>query len=394
MGTNKKIPMGALLKFLPALPKQLKTMLLAATMAMACGQANAVDYSLSGFGTVQYTIGDNEKNYLRFINEDGTFKINSILGGQLDVQLNDEFSATVQYVIAPEQRRDESVEVDNRWAFIKFKPNDNWHFKLGRQRLNFYLDSENLDVGHTYVPANLNPEVYYNAGVLATDGFSANYNFEDSAGRYWSFQAITGNQDIVQRLAGFNQDFPLNSFELGGLVIGVEGSNYRLHLAHHNAEVDRALTQINGIPLVDGRLDASARFTNIGAEYKWPLYTLRAEISQTELATSVSGIVPFLGPNRQTVNEPEFEEHGANLMLIRKIADRHAVYGSYGRFISQFDDQYSFAVGGKYNLSPSDSIKLELQHVVEKNNRPQLSDNRIPNTTFNFLSVSYNWVWQ
>ena len=196
--------------FLPALPKHLKTMLLAATMALGCGQANAVDYSLSGFGTVQYTIGDNEKNYLRFVNEDGTFKINSILGGQLDVQLNDEFSATVQYVVAPEQRRDESVEVDNRWAFIKYKPNDNWHFKLGRQRLNFYLDSENLDVGHTYVPANLNPEVYYNAGVLATDGFSANYNFEDSAGRYWSFQAITGNQDIVQRLAGFNQDFPLN----------------------------------------------------------------------------------------------------------------------------------------------------------------------------------------
>jgi len=32
--------------------------------------------------------------------------------------------------------------------------------------------------------------------------------------------------------------------------------------------------------------------------------------------------------------------------------------------------------------------------VVEKNTRPQLSDNRIPNTTFNFLSVSYNWVWQ
>ena len=386
--------MGALLIFPPAVPKYIKTMLFAATMALSCGQANAVDYSLSGFGTVQYTIGDNEKNYLRFVNEDGTFKINSILGGQLDVQLNDEFSATVQYVVAPKQRRDESVEVDNRWAFIKFKPNDNWHFKLGRQRLNFYLDSENLDVGHTYVPANLNPEVYYNAGVLATDGFSANYNFEDSAGRYWSFQAITGNQDIVQRLAGFNQDFPLNSFELGGLVIGVEGANYRIHLAHHNAEVDRVLTQINGIPLVAGRLDASARFTNIGAEYSWPLYTLRAEISQTELATSVSGIAPLLGPNRQTVSEPEFEEHGANLMLIRKIADRHAVYGSYGRFISEFDDQYSFAIGGKYNLSPSDSIKLELQHVVEKNTRPQLSDNRIPNTTFNFLSVSYNWVWQ
>lgn len=369
-------------------------MLLLAGMAIAGGHAQAVDYSLSGFGTVQYTQGDNEKNYLRFINEDGTFKINSIIGGQLDVQLNDKFSATVQYVVAPKQRRDEGVELDNRWAFLKFRPNDNWHFKLGRQRLNFYLDSENLDVGHTYVPANLNPEVYYNAGVLATDGFSANYNFEDAAGRYWTVQAITGKQEIVQRLRDFQGDFPLNTFEVGGLVIGVETDNYRIQLAHHGAEVDRQLTQVNGIALTDGRLDATARFTNLGAEYNWPLYTLRGEISQTELSSAISGIITQLGPPRLTVSTPKFEEHGANLLLIRKVFGQHAVYGSYGRFISESEDQYSFAVGGKYNLSPSDSIKVELQHVVEKSNRLQLSDNRVPNTTFNFLSVSYNWVWQ
>lgn len=389
--------MGALLIFPPAVPKYIKTMLFAATMALSCGQANAVDYSLSGFGTVQYTIGDNEKNYLRFVNEDGTFKINSILGGQLDVQLNDEFSATVQYVVAPKQRRDESVEVDNRWAFIKFKPNDNWHFKLGRQRLNFYLDSENLDVGHTYVPANLNPEVYYNAGVLATDGFSANYNFEDSAGRYWSFQAITGNQDIVQRLRDFQGDFPQNSFEIGGIVIGVEAADYRIQLAHHEVDISREITQFRSTPVTDGLAEGSGRLTNFGIEYRWTNYTLRTELSQTELATSASGIVNFpppTGPTRLTITDPKFEEHGANILLIRRVFGIHAMYASYGRFISEFDDQYSFAVGGKYNLSPSDSIKLELQRVVEKSNRLQLSDNQIPNTTFNFLSVSYNWVWQ
>lgn len=363
-------------------------------LALAHGPAMAVDYSLSGFGTVQYTQGDNERKYLRFVDEDGTFKVNSILGAQLDVQLSDEISATVQYVVAPKQRRDEGVEFDNRWAFLKFKPNDNWHFKLGRQRLNYYLDSENLDVGHTYVPVNLNPEVYFNAGVLSVDGFSANYNFEDSSGRYWGVQAITGNRDIVQRLSGFNQDFPLNSFEIGGLILSVQGDRYRIQIAHHGAEVDRVLTQVNGIQLTDGRLDANARFTNIGAEYRWDLYSLRGELSQTEIATSQSGIITGSGLPRITQSAPKFEEHGANILLIRKVFEKHAVYGSYGRFISEFDDQYSFAVGGKYNLSPSDSIKLELQHVVEKSNRPQLSDNRIPNTTFNFLSVSYNWVWQ
>ncbi|MCR2745046.1 hypothetical protein [Limnobacter parvus] len=372
-------------------------MLLSAAVALVCGHSHAVDYSLSGFGTIQYTQGANEQNYLRFINEDGTFKVNSIIGGQLDVQLNDEFSATVQYVIAPKQRRDEGVDLDNRWAFIKYKPNDNWHFKLGRQRLNLYLDSENLDVGHTYIPANLNPEVYYNAGVLAADGFSANYNFEDAAGRYWGVQAIAGKQDIVQRLRGFQNDFPENSFDIAGLVLGVEGSNYRLHLAHHDVRFSREITQFRGIPVTEGVAGGTGRLTNLGAEYRWPLYTLRGEITQTELMTAASGVVGFpppVGPMRRTVEDPKFEEHGANLLLIRKVFEQHAVYGSYGRFISQFDDQYSFAIGGKYNLSRSDSIKVELHHVVEKSNRLQLSDNPVPNTTFNFLSVSYNWVWE
>ncbi|WP_275270309.1 hypothetical protein [Limnobacter sp. P1] len=375
------------------LPKLLKAAALSAGLAFAHGQAMAVDYSLSGFGTVQYTLGDNEQKYLRFINEDGTFKVNSILGAQLDVQLSEQFSATVQYVAAPKQRRDEGIEFDNRWAFLKYKPNDNWQFKLGRQRLNLYLDSENLNVGHTYVPTNLNPELYYDAGVLATDGFSANYSFEDAAGRYWNLQAITGKQDIVQRLTNFRGDFPQNSFEIDGISLGVEGENYRIQIAHHGVEVDRQVSQFDGLPVIDGRIDISGRLTNLGIEYSWINYTIRTEFSLTEIAATGSG---FLAPGtpRQFVVEPKYEEHGANLLLIRKVFEKHAVYGSYGRFISEFDDQYSFAVGGKYNLSPSDSIKLELQHVVEKSNRPQLSDNRIPNTTFNFLSVSYNWVWQ
>ncbi|HEX4855534.1 MAG TPA: hypothetical protein VFV28_01895 [Limnobacter sp.] len=371
--------------------KLLKFSLVATALMIGHGISHAVDYSLSGFGTIQVTQGDNERKYLRFIGEDSTFKVNSILGGQLDVQVNEQLSATVQYVVAPKQRRDEGVELDNRWTFIKYKPNDNWHFKLGRQRLNFYLDSENLDVGHTYVPANLSPEVYYNAGVLGVDGFSANYNFEDAAGRYWGIQAITGKRDIVQRLADFRDDFPLNSFDVNGLVLSVDGDNYRIRIAHHGAEVFREVKQFRGLPVVNGRADTTARFTNLGAEYTWDAYTLRGEISQTELSPSASGVI-FGTP--VAVQEPKFEEHGGNLTLIRKVFSNHAVYGSYGRFISDFDDQYSFAVGGKYNLSPSDSIKLEFQHVVEKSNRAQLSDNRIPNTTLNFLSVSYNWVWQ
>lgn len=376
------------------LTKLLKAVVLATAFALAHGQAMAVDYSLSGFGTVQYTLGDNEQKYLRFINEDGTFKVNSILGAQLDVKFNPQLSATVQYVVAPKLDNDEDVEIDTRWAFVTYKPNDNWSFKVGRQRLNFYLDSENLDVGQTYVPANLSPEIYYNAGVLGTDGFSASYQFEDTGGRYWRLQAIAGNRDIIQRLSNTTADFPTNRYEVAGYVIGVDGDRYRLQLAHHESQLDREIRQFNGRRVVGGSLNARLHFTNLGAEYNWQRYTLRAELSQLEFSSTNKGVIPDFGPQVIIVDTPEFEEHGGNLTLIRKIGGQHAIYTSLGRFISEFDDQYSIAIGGKYALSASDSLKAEIQHVVEKNTRPQLSDNRIPNTTFNFLSVSYNWVWQ
>ncbi len=359
-----------------------------------CGPAQAVDYSLTGFGTVQYTQGDNQENYLRFANEDGTLKVNSIIGAQLDVNISPEFSATFQYVIAPKQDNDQGVEIDNRWSFIRWKPNDNWSFKVGRQRLNLYLDSENLDVGQTYVPANLSPEIYYNAAVLGVDGVSATYNFEDNAGRYWGVQTIVGERDIIQRLSKTTQDFPTSKYEILGLVINLDGERYRVQLAHHEAWLSREIFQFNGRRVVDGSLNAKGQFTNLGAEYNWDRYSLRGELSQLEFSGTTKGVIPVFGPQQQRSDIAQFPEHGGNLTLIRKLNNDHAVYTSLGRFISDFDDQYSIAIGGKYALSASDSIKAELMHVVEKNTRPQLSDNRINNTTFNMLSVSYNWVWQ
>ncbi|HEX4879653.1 MAG TPA: hypothetical protein VFV39_07405 [Limnobacter sp.] len=361
---------------------------------LSASPALAVDYSLSGFGTIQYTVGDNQANYLRFANDDGTLKVNSVLGAQLDVQLTPEWGATVQYVLAPKQDNDHGTELDTRWAFVNWRPSDNLHFKLGRQRLNLYLDSENLDVGQTYVPANLGPEVYYNAGVLAIDGFSATYSLEDAAGRYWAVQAISGRRDIPQRLSNFNGDFPSNEFDFIGLVLSLDGDNYRLQLAHHQADVMRPVRQFNGLPVVNGTLEAQAYFTNVGAEYRWEDYTLRAELSQVEIATVTQGIIPLLGPQVQRAETPKFPEHGGNLTLIRALGDHLAVYVSAGRFISDFDDQHSLAIGGRHLINPSQSVKVELMRVVEKNNRPQLSDNRTPNTTFYLLSVNYNWVWQ
>ena len=50
--------------------------------------ASAVDMTWSGFGTIGYAQSDQPYNYLRFVDEDGTFKRDSLLGAQLDIKFD------------------------------------------------------------------------------------------------------------------------------------------------------------------------------------------------------------------------------------------------------------------------------------------------------------------
>lgn len=363
---------------------------MACLVALHTSKVVAADYSLSAFGTIQYTQSNSDDNYLRFANDQGTLKVNSILGVQLDAQFSPYWSGTVQYVLAPKQDEDGGVEVDTRWAFINFQPNDNWSFKLGRQRLNFYLDSETLDVGHTYIPANLGPEIYFNAGVLAGDGGSVNYEFTDDNGYFWSFKTIFTERDIVQRGPPFNRVFEKNEFDIKGISAQMAGDDFRLQIAYHDANFYRPIFGNIGATPALGRFEGDAKFTHLGLEKIWSRYVLRAEYSLTELefSTVVEQPVQLI-----TSQEPEFEEHAGNLLLARKLGNGHLAYITVGRFVSKFEDQHSVAIGGKYVLSPSHSLKAEWMQIHEKRNRRQLSDNRTPDTTFDLFSVSYNWVW-
>ena len=76
---------------------------LLATLALP---VQALDLTWSGFGTVGFAISDQSYNYQRFIDNGGTFKRDTILGGQLDARLSQQWSVTVQAKLAPSDHDD------------------------------------------------------------------------------------------------------------------------------------------------------------------------------------------------------------------------------------------------------------------------------------------------
>lgn len=123
--------------------------------------AAALDLSWSGFATLGYArSGDAPGRYLRWIDADGTFNAESVLAGQLDARLSPQWSATVQLKAAPSQKSDSRWDLDAAWAFVAWRPNDDWLLRAGRMRLPLYLNSESLDVGVAHDMARLPVEMY------------------------------------------------------------------------------------------------------------------------------------------------------------------------------------------------------------------------------------------
>ena len=122
--------------------------------------AEAADVSFSGFGTLGYAQSNQPYNYERFINNKGTFARDSVAGVQADIKFTDQLGATIQGKIAPSLNNDSTWAGTLSWAFVSWRPSDDWLIRVGKQRDPFYLYSESLDVGETYDFARLPTEMY------------------------------------------------------------------------------------------------------------------------------------------------------------------------------------------------------------------------------------------
>jgi hypothetical protein len=174
------------------------------------GTATATDFSLSGYGTLGYAVSDQPYKIQRFINDRGTFARDSLFGVQLDAKFDVHWSATVQAEISPADDDDNRWNPTLSWAFLSWRPNDDWLLRLGKLRLPGYLNSENKDVGWTFDYARLPIEVYSTSPTVDFVGTSisktwglvrGDLNLElfwgsaDSAWRYYLRDSVPGYLD-------------------------------------------------------------------------------------------------------------------------------------------------------------------------------------------------------
>lgn len=227
--------------------------------------ALAVDYNLSAFGTVGWSQSNADFKYQRYIDEDGGFERDTLAGAQVDVAFTPNFGATLQGRLAPSTHQDNRWDAKFSWAFLSWRPDNNWLLRAGKLRVPLYLNSENTDVGATFTWARLPTEMYSPALTPTTDftGAAAGYtralgDGEFAADLYWGKANVPYRVWVRDAIPGVQTPhavFTTAEVEAFGLALTWRRDEDALRLGLHQALArthDAANPLIDQFPFVEG----------------------------------------------------------------------------------------------------------------------------------------------
>lgn len=317
--------------------------------------AQELNLKISGFATLNYSRSDSDVPFQRFIDKNGTFKSGSVIGVQGDLGLTRKLSTTLQVVAVPKLDSDSGVEPSVRWGFLSYAAAPGLTLRVGRQRVPLNHDSKNLDVGATYIPARLSPEVYYNPGFLQVDGLSATQVFFHDEGAQTEIALYVGETDVSNRV--FNPTTRQIFFR------DVNASGKLISLSHtfdddnsvYTSVLDLEINQMleNGL-----KVNSGIYVVNIGFKVSYFGLDFNAQASRSTTKS-------FIIANGQKFENPRFDAKAGNL-VVSKTLGPFTPYMTVSRYVSQAPDQKSFGIGLSYNYSIDTVLKAELLAVKAK----------------------------
>jgi len=406
---------------------------------LASSSATAADYSLTGFGTAGYAVSDQKAPYLRYIDKSGTIRADSLIGLQGEAQFDPQWGATLQVVASAPRYKDDGVSAQVRWAFVSYRPNNEWLFRAGRLRPPVLINTQNAEVGMTYDQARLPVEVYSLSPAYDLQGaaFTRTWLLADSE---IALDGYLGKSTIkyrtpFQRVANqtlFPDKYFPEKVDFMGMVLSKNSGSLLLRGGVHRAVlkpdqqrqfVDAfnptpfpAPFPFGGILYTPGVVIDSIGVTvlTLGADLEFGRWRLSGEYGQRAIKDTKMGV----------------GSKSAHVTLARKV-DQWTPYFTYARLLSEsatrkiyqdFDntpvplgaqlpplsvpadyhriladnvfvfDQYSAAIGTSYALSPTSKLKFEWMRT-KIGLASALVDGDVHHKSFNVFSMSYNFAF-
>lgn len=421
---------------------------LAAAVLSLAFPAWAVDYSLSGFGTLGYARSDRPYNYQRFVDQEGTFRRDSVAGVQLDARLTESVGATAQVLVSPATDNDVKTEATVAWAFFSLRPTNDWLFRAGKQRIPLYLFSQTYNVGVTYPFARLPTEMYSISPSNEFTGLSASKTWEMGGGDltldgYWGVSNLDVRFWIRDRIPTVQPPgalFRRIGVEGGGIALSFRRQDNAFRVGLGKVTVDEknasnaypvtypfvslfpgvGYYQVNsslpgpGIPAIDQygyRTFTMGADLDVGFGFRGLGEFARSYVSDTLFSTqSTRGYVAILRQINKWTPYVSFAflRSEANVLRLQNAVNYSSVPGfvpdaalinaaqRVGADSIIAFDQRSMAIGTSYALSATSKLKAELMRVRIGQVSSMVDappGSNIRNQSINVISLSYSVVF-
>ncbi|EEX93275.1 hypothetical protein VIOR3934_16771 [Vibrio orientalis CIP 102891 = ATCC 33934] len=198
----------------------------------------AVDWSVSGFGTLGYAYeGEDQLAYRRDItqtadiDDNGSWLTDSNFGLQLDGSFNHQWSFTTQWLLDNSTKHD--LDELTELAFIRYVPNEHWNFLVGRVGVSAYAaaDSRYIDYGHLWVRPS--QELYGGIVFDSLDGVGVSYLSNNPAFN-WSLKFEYGSNDQGGEIPQTNDDYTAELKEVLSASFEVMQGNWKWQASYAN----------------------------------------------------------------------------------------------------------------------------------------------------------------
>ncbi|MDR3090102.1 MAG: hypothetical protein LBU39_09830 [Desulfobulbaceae bacterium] len=225
-----------------------------------------VEWDVSGFGTLGAVISDSYVHYQRDIDDHGTLLRDSLAALQVDVKINDKWSATSQVMLAEALDEDDQFEPQLKWTILSYRPSNDWLIRLGRMSLGGLLFQQSMDVGVSYDMLRLPAEVYSASRLYDFDGLSVAKTW-DTTDYEITLDVNSGFQDRDYRTYGYGSQQPIfygaDAFAVGMVLTVTDYGESMLRVGWNYNQVK-----------TDRLMGGSLGFTPIGDD----AYTLGASV--------------------------------------------------------------------------------------------------------------------
>jgi hypothetical protein len=219
--THNKIRIFIQSALLAALLLSVSLLLPALTVAAEDSANLSQRFRFSAFGTLGLLYDDSPLSFQRDFGQPDTFHnghyslfADSLAGAQADLKINDSLDATVQ-MVAKERAR-QTVEESLEWAYLSWKPREDFTLRAGRLGLDLYMLSDYRNVSFAYLWQRPVTEFYGPLMIQNFDGADASYGFELGKGQVRA--KLFGG--VASRSIKLMRDGETNHFDIKSILGG------------------------------------------------------------------------------------------------------------------------------------------------------------------------------